>query len=65
MTAPSEPRCARCGQTESDPDPINGHIHPPDHAFVPSRETELTEQQLEALAQETYEMFQMLWQAKP
>jgi hypothetical protein len=36
MTPPkAEERCARCGQTESDPDPITGHIHPPDHAFVP------------------------------
>jgi hypothetical protein len=29
----SEERCEVCGQTDSDPDPINGHIHPPDHAF--------------------------------
>jgi hypothetical protein len=34
---PAEPseRCVRCGVPESDPDPINGWIHPPDHAFVP------------------------------
>ncbi len=37
MTAP-ETRCARCGVPESDPDPINGWIHPPDHAYVAPRE---------------------------
>lgn len=31
-------RCARCGQPDSNPDPINGSVHPPDHALVPAKE---------------------------
>jgi hypothetical protein len=43
MTAPDEPRCVVCaqeprcvvcGQMDSDADPVHGHIHPPDHAFI-------------------------------